>query len=99
MQISHIINIEILFKSNNCVNYLLVLNVKMLLVVNKPCRREQDVKLTAIFHAVGGGGVHPPWLPKKKKFQLKILKFTNKLKNLKNSNFESIGMIKQKATV
>lgn len=76
----------------------------MLLVVNKPCRREQDVKLTAIFHAVGEGGggevAHaPPSVTKKKGIQLKILKFTNELKNLKNLNFESIGMIKQKATV
>lgn len=74
----------------------------MLLVVNKPCRREQDVKLTAIFHVVGGGvegACAPPSVTKKKRIQLKILKFTNELKNLKNLNFESIGMIKQKATV
>ena len=49
----------------------------------------------------GGGEVAhaPPSVTKKKGIQLKILKFTNELKNLKNLNFESIGMIKQKATV
>lgn len=50
----------------------------------------------------GGGGEGaraPPSVAKKKRIQLTILKFTNELKNLKNLNFESIGMIKQKATV
>ena len=45
------------------------------------------MKLTAIFHAVGGAGEGArasPSVTKKKRFQLKILKFTNELKNQKN---------------